>query len=201
MSRCTLEIRDARPEDVTELLRLWAHDRRGFDDDTQRPVNEATKALAQIAADPDERMLVGYADGRLVASVHLRRAPLSPLHGDTAIHTSYLHVHPEHRRRGYARALLDAALAWAEEKDVSHITAITASNSRDTNRFLARLGLGTAATIRVATTASMRRKLAPEVIRSTDARRQLGRVLAQRRSIQRRSVERRLGQTLPDAAD
>jgi GNAT superfamily N-acetyltransferase len=201
MSRCALEIRDARPEDVSELLRLWAHDRRGFEADTPQPVDEATKALAQIAADPDERMLVGFSDGRLVASVHLRRAPLSPLHGDTAIHTSYLQVHPEHRRRGYARALLDAALSWAEEKDVSHITAITTSNSRDTNRFLARLGLGTAATIRVATAASMRRKLSPEVIRSPDARRQLGRVLAQRRSIQRRSVQRRLGQSLPDVAE
>src|SRR4051794_21477107 len=115
MSRCALEIRDARPEDVTELMRLWAHDRPGLEDDAPHPVDEATKALAQIAADPDERMLVGYADGRLVASVHLRRAPLSPLHGDTAIHTSYLHVHPDHRRRGYARALLDAALSWAEE--------------------------------------------------------------------------------------
>jgi len=100
-------------------------------------------------------------------------------------------VHPEHRRRGYARALLDAALSWAEEKDVSHITAITTSNSRDTNRFLARLGLGTAATIRIASTATMRRKLTPEVIRSQEARRQLGRVLAQRRSIQRRLGEAR----------
>ena len=200
MSRCALEIRDARPEDVTDLLRLWADD-RGALGRTPQPVEEATTAVAQIAADPDERMLVGIADGRLVASVHLRRAPLSPLHGDTAIHTSYLHVHPEHRRRGYARALLDAALAWAEEKDVSHITAITTSNSRDTNRFLARLGLGTAATIRVATTASMRRRLAPEVIRSADARRQLGRVLAQRRTIQRRSVQRRPGRSLPESAE
>jgi ribosomal protein S18 acetylase RimI-like enzyme len=134
-------------------------------------------------------MLVGFVDDQLVASVHLRRAPLSPLHNEAAVHTSYLHVHPDHRRRGYARAMLDAALSWAEEKDVTHITAITTSNSRDTNRFLARLGLGTAATIRIASTASMRRKLAPEVIRSRDARRQLGRVLAQRRSIQRRLGE------------
>src|SRR5215213_6468930 len=101
MSRCALAIRDARPEDVTDLLG---------------------------------------------ASLHLRRAPLSPLHTETAVHTSYLQVHPEHRRRGYARALLDAAVSWAEEKDVTHITAITNSSSRDTNRFLARLGLGTAAT-------------------------------------------------------
>ena len=189
MSRCALEIRDARPEDVISLLDLWAHAGRN-EPATPRPVEESTRALAQIAADPDERMLVGLLDDKIVAAVHLHRAPLSPLHTETAIHTSYLVVLPEHRRHGYARALLDAALIWAEEKDVSHITAITTSNSRDTNRFLARLGLGTVATIRIASTAAMRRKLSPEVARARDPRRQLGRVLAQRRSIQRRAQSR-----------
>ncbi|RNM16020.1 GNAT family N-acetyltransferase [Nocardioides pocheonensis] len=187
MSRCALEIRDARPEDVAGLLQLWTH--AGRNEATPRPVDEATRALAQIAADPDERLLVGLVEGEVVAALHLRRAPMSPLHTETAVHTSYLLVLPEHRRHGYARALLDTALSWAEEKDVTHITAITNSNSRDTNRFLARLGLGTAATVRIASTATMRRKLAPEVIRSQDARRQLGRVLAQRRSLQRRAVQ------------
>lgn len=195
MSRCALEIRDARPEDVTGLLALWAHAGR-TEQATPRPIEESTRALAQIAADADERMLVGLLDDQVVAAVHLRRAPLSPLHTETAIHTSYLLVLPEHRRHGYARALLDAALTWAEEKDVSHITAITTSNSRDTNRFLARLGLGTAATIRIASTAVMRHKLTPEVIRANDPRRrQLGRVLAQRRSLQRRAQDR--SQALP----
>lgn len=187
MSRCALEIRDACPEDVTGLLALWTH--AGRNDATPRPEEEATRALAQIAADPDERMLVGLIDDEVVAAIHLHRAPISPLHTESAVHTSYLLVLPEHRRHGHARSLLDAALSWAEEKDVTHITAITASNSRDTNRFLARLGLGTAATIRVATTATMRRKLTPEVIRSPQARRQLGRVLAQRRTIQRRALQ------------
>jgi len=138
---------------------------------------------------------VGLTEGQVVASVHLRRSPLSPLHTETAVHTSYLQVHPDHRRRGYARALLDVALAWAEEKDVTHITAITNSSSRDTNRFLARLGLGTAATVRIATTATVRRKLSPEPIRAHDSRRQLGRVLAQRRTIQRRLGQAAIGDT------
>lgn len=189
MSRCALEIRDARPEDVTGLLHLWSHS--GRSEATPRPVDEATRALAQIAADPDERMLVGLVGDEIVAALHLHRAPLSPLHTETAVHTSYLLVLPEHRRHGYARALLDTALQWAEEKDVTHITAITTSTSRDTNRFLARLGLGTVATIRIASTAAVRHKLTPEVIRSQEARRQLGRVLAQRRTIQRRTIQRR----------
>jgi GNAT superfamily N-acetyltransferase len=188
MSRCALEIRDAGPDDVSEVLTLWSHDRRSDEEPTPRPVSEATRALAQIAADPDERMLLGFLDDRLVAAVHLRRAPLSPLHTETAVHTSYLQVHPDFRRRGFAKALLDAALSWAEEKDVTHITAITNSNARETNRFLARLGLGTAATIRIASTATMRRKLNPEPILAHHTRRQLGRVLAQRRSIARRAV-------------
>jgi GNAT superfamily N-acetyltransferase len=112
------------------------------------------------------------------------------------VHTSYLQVHPDHRRRGYARAQLDTALAWAEEKDVTHITAITNSSSRDTNRFLARLGLATGATLRIASTATVRRKLSPEPIHTHDARRQLGRVLAQRRSVQRR-----LGQAVSEAQE
>jgi GNAT superfamily N-acetyltransferase len=186
MSRCALEIRDARPEDVAGLLHLWTY--AGRNEATPRPVDEATRSLAQIAADPDERMLVGLVDQQVVAAVHLHRSQLSPLHTETAVHTSYLLVLPEHRRHGHARALLDATVSWAEEKDVTHITAITTSSSRDTNRFLARLGLGTVATIRIATTATMRRKLSPEVIRSPEARRQLGRVLAQRRSIQRRGL-------------
>jgi GNAT superfamily N-acetyltransferase len=201
MSRSALEIRDARPEDVVELLRLWAHDRRGAEASAPEPVDEATRALAQIAADPDERMLVGLADGQVVAAIHLRRAPLTPLHTETAVHTSYLQVHPDHRRRGYARALLDAALVWAEEKDVTHVTAMATSSSRDANRFLARLGLATCATLRIATTSTVRRKLSPEPIRTHDSRRQLGRVLAQRRSVQRRSDQRGLGRPLGEATE
>lgn len=188
MSRCPLVIRDARPEDAAELLQLWSHAGRG-EQPQSRPVDEAMSALAQIAVDPDERMLVGTLDDAVVAAIHLRRAPLTPLHTDAVIHTSHLVVHPDFRRHGYARALLDAALSWAEEKDVSHVTAVTNSNARDANRFLARLGLATAWTVRVGSTATMRRKLTPEAIRSQEARRQLGRVLAQRRSIQRRLSE------------
>jgi GNAT superfamily N-acetyltransferase len=184
MSRHALDVRDARPEDAAALLRLWSDaGGRGAEAPTPRPVDEAESALAQLAADADERVVVGFFDGELVAAVHLRRSAMSPLHTDMAVHTSYLLVNPEHRKHGFAKVLLDVAVTWAEDKDVSHVTAITSSSSRDTNRFLARLGLATVASVRVANTAVLRRKLTPEPLRASDSRRNLGRILAQRRSM------------------
>jgi len=192
MSRHLLEIRDARPEDAAALLDLWSEaGNRGAEQPNARPLEDATSALAQVAADPDERVVVGLHEGRLVAAVYLRRTAMSPLHTDMAVHTSYLIVRPEHRKHGYARALLDAAVTWAEDKDVAHVTAITASGSRDTNRFLARLGLATVATVRVASTSTLRRKLTPESLRPHTPR-NLSLMLAQRRSIQRRALEQAL---------
>lgn len=190
MSRNALDVRDARPEDAAGLLALWAEaGTRGTEGPTPRPVAEAETALAQIAADPDERVVVGFHEGDLVAAIHLRRAAMSPLHTDMAVHSSYLLVLPRHRKHGFARALLDVAVTWAEDKDVSHVTAITSSGSRDTNRFLARLGLATVATVRVASTSTLRHKLTPEVLRPLDGRRSLGRLLAQRRSVERRPFD------------
>jgi GNAT superfamily N-acetyltransferase len=199
MSRHLLEVRDACPEDATALLQLWSEaGSRGADQPTPRPVDEATSALAQVAADPDERVVVGVYQGEVVAAIYLRRAAMSPLHTDMAVHTSYLIVRPEHRKHGFARALLDVAVTWAEDKDVTHVTAITSSGSRDTNRFLARLGLATVATVRVASTQALRRKLTPESLRPHTPR-NLGLMLAQRRSIQRREIERALrGRGLPE---
>lgn len=181
------------------MLQLWSEaGPRGAEQPSPRPVADATAALALVAADPDERVVVGLFEGELVAALHLHRSAMSPLHTDMAVHTSYLIVRPEHRKHGFARALLDSAVTWAEEKDVAHITAITSSNSRDTNRFLARLGLATVATVRGASTSTLRRKLTPEALRP-HAPRNLGVMLAQRRSLQRRAIAQALrGDGLPE---
>jgi GNAT superfamily N-acetyltransferase len=179
MSRNPTVVRDAQPTDLVDLLEVWSQSGHGIDP-TPGVEREAAKSLANIAADPDERLVVCEIDGRVVGAISLRRAPLGPLHTENVVHTSYLLVLPGFRRHGCAHALLDAAVAWAEEKDIAHVTAITASNSRDTNRFLARLGLSPIATVRAATTVSLRDKLRPAPGRS------VSRVLAQRRSMRRR---------------
>ena len=186
MPRQAPRIRDAVPEDAWDLLDLWAAV-SGIGDHSSSPdrsLADAEQALATIALDPDQRLLVAEHEDRIVAAMKLSRGPLWPLARDQAVHSSFLLVLPPFRRHGYGHALMEAALAWAEEKDITQITVFTDGN-RDTNRFFARLGLGTLGNVRHAHTAVLRKRLATEHARS-GSNRHLVEVLAQRRSMRRR---------------
>ncbi|KQT89254.1 hypothetical protein ASG49_15805 [Marmoricola sp. Leaf446] len=187
MPRLAPVIREATPSDADLLLQLWAETTRtGEADDQAR--RDAVQALANTAADPEAMLLVAEGDDRIVAALFLARGPISPLSLDHAVHTSYLVVAPSHRRHGYAHALMEAAVSWAEEKGVEQMSAFT-DGSRETNRFLARLGLGTVATVRLASTAALRKKLSVERARSAaGSNRHLVEVLAQRRTARRRQA-------------
>lgn len=184
MSRGGLLVREAGPGDVEALLGLWSGWGLAVVGAARTDASEATRALALIAADPDARLLVGELGGQVVCCVHLRCAPVTPLHTEPVVHTSYLMVAPAHRKHGFAHVLLEAAVTWADELGVEHITAVTSSD-RESNRFLARLGLMDVATIRASSTAALRHKLTPTPLRGASARM---RVVAQRRSARRRGV-------------
>jgi N-acetylglutamate synthase-like GNAT family acetyltransferase len=188
MPRQAAHIREAAPGDAEALLDLWSSAvRKG--DTSGREVEDAQRALANLAANPDERLLVAELPEGIVAALHLSRGPLSPLVLETVVHTSFLLVRPALRRQGYGHALMEAAVAWAEEKDVSQITAVT-DNNRDTNRFFARLGLSTFAHVRHASTPALRKKLSVERGRvGSHGNRHLMEVLAQRRSMRRRQTD------------
>jgi len=184
MPRQAPQIRDAVPEDAAELLDLWAATNR-YGVGPVRAQEDAERALANFAAEPDERLLVAVSEGRIVASIKLTRGPMTPLMMEPAVHTSFLLVHPQFRRHGYGHALMEAALNWAEEKDINQVTAITNGN-RETNRFFARLGLTTLGTVRHTSVAGLRKKLTSERAGVGGGNRHLVHLLAQRRSMRRR---------------
>lgn len=185
MARLPLTIRDAVPSDADDIVTMWAACGAGIG--SPGSVSDAGMAIGRIEASSLERLVVGELEGQLVGVIHLRRGHLSPLHTQEVIHTSFLLVLPEHRRHGFARTLLDVGLTWAEELGLDYITALTQAVSRDANRFLARLGLASAATLRIAPTALLRAKLSPT---SRTGRVSPSRVLAQRRSMRRRESVR-----------
>ncbi len=66
------------------------------------------------------------------------------------------------RRRGVGHALLDAVVAYAERLGAEVVATHVPTQSRDANRFFARLGFGSVVVRRVVPTATLRRKLHPE---------------------------------------
>jgi GNAT superfamily N-acetyltransferase len=194
VSRVPVTVRAAEPEDAGDLIDVWTqttHERRG-DDFTEcqvadgfmitPEVMEAAGAIARIAADPSERLLVAELAGRVVGVMHLRRGPVSPIQQLEAVHLSHLNVVPAFRRRGVASALLAAATAWAEEKDSTHLLATSAAGTREAHRFLARLGFGQVAVVRAAPVAALRARLAGSGAGALDT----GRLIARRRTLRRR---------------
>jgi GNAT superfamily N-acetyltransferase len=193
MVRCSVTICDAAPDDATALVAVWAAsaDRAGnVPDAAAHAAQEAAAAIARIAADPDQRLLVARVDDQVAGAVHLLRAPVSPVHSDTAVYVMHLQVIEALRRHGVGRALMEATVGWAEEKDTEHVIAAASVASRDANRFMARLGLGQVAVVRGATVPALRAKLPvepPAAARVGAARnhRTVGAVIAQRRSLRR----------------
>lgn len=121
--------------------------------------------------------------------MHLIRAPISPIYPEAAINITHLHVLDDAPRRGVGRALIEATVTWAEEKDTGHILAVASMNSRDANRFMARLGLAQIAVVRGGSVSALRAKLPvepPAAARvGSSNHRSVGAVLAQRRSLRR----------------
>jgi GNAT superfamily N-acetyltransferase len=187
--RNTVQVRDATPDDAEALVEVWGAGRTTGQHGAPPALHEARASVARIAAEPDQRLLVAVLDDEVAGAAHLTRGPLSPIHGEFAVFVGHLQVIDRCRRHGVGRALIQAAVGWAEEKHTPHVVAAAAVSSRDANRFMARLGLGQIAVIRGASVTSLRAKLPveqPAVARvGSRSHRSVGQVLVQRRSLRR----------------
>jgi GNAT superfamily N-acetyltransferase len=158
-------VRDAVAEDAEALLRIWVD----FTSDPPRQprpsadLADVKRTVQRIAADPSQRLVVAVDADRPVGVAHLRCAPLSPIHGEEAVHVGYLHVLSDFRRRGLGKQLMETAADWAEEIGTKHIVASVAATARDSNRFLTRLGMAQVAVVRATTVCALKGKLRPPV--------------------------------------
>jgi ribosomal protein S18 acetylase RimI-like enzyme len=176
MSRSLVTLRDATLSDVEQLAALWQPFLRRSDSDQLDDLASAIERTQQV---PGERLVVAEYDGSFAGAVYLKAATYSPLNPEPVLQVHNAAVVPDHRRRGIGRALLEAAVTWAEELGVGHVATAAASGSREANRFMARLALGPQAVLRMAPTPAVRAKLCGR----DPASRQVTQVLAVRRSL------------------
>jgi ribosomal protein S18 acetylase RimI-like enzyme len=189
MSRSLVTMRVAERTDAPALAELWADAlRRG---DQHEHLADLELIIKTASASPEQRLVVAEYDGELAGAVLLRVATLTPLNLDPTVQAVSPHVFPQFRRRGIGSALMESAVAFAEEIGVGHVATAASSGSRDANRFMARLAFARHATLRVAPTHVARAKMTAQHPAASSNGRQLTRVLAARRSMRRAQAEAR----------
>lgn len=191
MSRFSLITRAATREDAPALAQLWNDAVRRADPAEQ--VADLELIIKAAAASPEQRLVVVEYDGQLAGAVYLRITTLSPLNLDPCVQSIHPRVFDACRRHGVGHALMEAATAFAEENGVLHVVTAVPHSSRESNRFMARLGLAPVVMYRIAPTTLLRSRVSPQRQQGgVDGR---TRVLAARRSLRRARAERLV---LPD---
>ena len=184
MTRPAVVVRDAHEDALPALVQMWS-ELRDLGGRMERlmpaPDDEAMrKRLVDVDNDPYSRALVAVVDDEVAGIVLLTETPYAPMFDQRAVHAHYLHVREGFRRRGVGKALLAAAVAFAEETGAEHVMTSVLPQLRETQRFYARLGMSPVVVRRSAPVSMLRRRLSASGGTSvTDS------LLARRRSLRR----------------
>ena len=183
MSRRTVDVVLVTEDNQRDLTRLWLASRVDAGSTLEAATRSASEGrLAAALRRPDVRAYLARLDGEVVGYVITSEnvfglAPVPEL----AIEQIY--VEAAARRHGVARALLGAVVNRAERSGCSVIVSNVPSQSRDANRFFARLGFSSVLVRRVTSTAQLRRKLTGD-----NAAAGLEQILRRRRSLRTSAV-------------
>jgi GNAT superfamily N-acetyltransferase len=196
MSRPGLMPRIARREDAPELAELWSDVLRRVDRSEQ--IADLELIIKSAAESPEQRFVVVEHDGHVAGAVFLRLSTVTPINLEPCVQSVQPRVFVAYRRRGVGRMLMEAAAVFAEENGVLHMTTAVPATARDANRFMARLALAPAATLRIAPTSAVRNRLTPSATAGSGrGGRTAPRVLVARRN-QRRARAAQADVPLPD---
>lgn len=154
-----VQVRLAQAQDLGAVASLG--ERAAARGRADAPQTELAANFSSLLAAPDRIVLsaVDERSGDVVGILVASEDETDALAPASALTISYLVVKPSHRRRGAGRALLGSAVRQAEDRGLEQVVAAVASNDRDANRYLARLGFGPLVVRRASSTSALRRTL------------------------------------------
>jgi ribosomal protein S18 acetylase RimI-like enzyme len=165
VSRTGVRVRPATIDDVPGLVSLA----RSLDLNaglfSGRPLLDPSaehlgRRFSELVTQGERHLLVAVDEGgAVVGLLAARRDYIGAIDPTPVLHVSHLMVSTTHRRRGVGRALLAGSVHLAEEMGIDHVLATATSQSREGNRYLARLGFKPLVTQRLAATSGLRRTL------------------------------------------
>ena len=130
-------IREIRPDELNDLLALYAQLHSGREGTSPEHIQAAWK---KIIANPDQHVIVAETEGQLVASCVITVVP-NLTHGARpyAVIENVI-TDAQHRRQGWATQCLDCAKQIAQREDCYKIMLMTGSKEEGTLRFYEQAG-------------------------------------------------------------
>jgi GNAT superfamily N-acetyltransferase len=181
--RSPVMLRRAEERDAAALVEIWGPVMRKADPEDL--VADVHRIIDECRDNGDGCIVVAEYDGEVAGAVYLRTTTVTPVNLEPVVQAIHPHVAPRFQGRGVGRALMDAAVTYAEDHGIGHVASAAIAGSREANRFFARLALGPMATLRLAPTSVVRAKLSVGSRHAVGVRpsRQLSQILAARRSL------------------
>ena len=190
MSRPAVVVRKVDAELAATVAELWTVARAEAASPKDAGWRRLTPdAIANALSRPDVVAFVAFVDRTPVAYAVLMDCSLNPFTDVACLSVEQLFVVREARGQGAARALMSAIAAYAERHGAEQLASTVPATLREANRFYARLGFTPLTTRRVASTASLRRKLSGD---SAASRYSLDQVMIRRRVARLRASQSRL---------
>jgi GNAT superfamily N-acetyltransferase len=160
---------------VPALVALWQQ-LRG--EGPRRPGSAESPDLAAgrfelVLADDSSRVVVAVFDDEIIGMAQVSRTPATLLTDSSSVDLTAMCVADAHRRRGAGKALVSAAVAYADELGVESVVVSVFPQHREANRFYARLGFAPLVVRRVAGVTALRRRLGSPEGRAALLRREL----------------------------
>ncbi|SNU06805.1 N-acetylglutamate synthase, GNAT family [Lachnospiraceae bacterium] len=125
-------VREARIEDLDELLRLYLF----LHEDSIPELNEhLEKTWNQIIEDPNHHLIVNEIDGKIVSSCVCVIIPNLTRNVRPYAFVENVVTHADYRGRGFARERLDYAKKIAEQENCYKMMLLTGSKKIETLRF------------------------------------------------------------------
>jgi len=138
--RSAVVTRPAQDRDIEPLVELLKLGTLRPDQESVDDRESYTRALAEIAQDRHNELLVAEQDGRVVGTCQLFAVRQFHHRGGLCAEIEGVHVHPDFRGRGIGSLLIGDAVAIAREWGCYRVQLTSNKVRTDAHRFYERLG-------------------------------------------------------------
>ncbi|MFD4650766.1 GNAT family N-acetyltransferase [Streptomyces sp. NPDC058441] len=135
-----LEIRPAVAADVPAIVAMLADDALGADRESPDDLTPYLEALARIAGDPNQHLVVAVREGRTVGTLQLTVIPGLSRKGSTRSIVEGVRIHADERGSGLGTLLIEWAVDESRRQNCQLVQLTSDATRTDAHRFYERLG-------------------------------------------------------------